>query len=155
MKTFLFCFINFFLVKKTNKESGHKENSIFIKSIDPYSKKSLIIEEGPYHVWAYLLTDDKQAIDFNGFLCTVVSPTNMLNIRSCSKQMTTNSPLPLKTANRFSWIKKLKREHITVEWKNNFVVIRIKGRVYLVMDKDLKISHSKALAKDCEFGNSL
>jgi len=154
MKKVLVCsIVNIFFAKRINKNKKRKDYGIFIKSVDPNSGKTLIIEEGPHNVWVYILNDDKNEIEFKGFLCSVVSPVKLNTLDK--KPSIPDGPLPIQISNKYTWVKNLRKENITVEWKFNFVIIRIKGKVYLVMDRDLKISHSKGLSVDCDNGNSL
>jgi len=130
-------------------------DTIFITSTDPISGRTLMIEEDEYSVWVYVLNADMQGIDFDGFLCSVVDPES---IEISPKEATKNGnapPLTTSFSNKYSYIKNLKSKDIKVYWKQNKIEIKLKKEVYLVMDLKAKTSYSKALSKDCYYGNSL
>ncbi|GAA4274478.1 hypothetical protein U6A24_16010 [Aquimarina gracilis] len=153
MRTLILSIINGFFTKEDNDPERIKANSIFLKFTDPNTKRTLIIEEDKFNVWVYSLSADKSEIDFEGFLCTVVSPvkSNKVNGNISKKE----EPLPLMYTNKYSWIKNLKKEHIQVDWKNNIIEVLIRGQVYLIMDTNRKTSYSKALSTDCSYGKKL
>ncbi len=153
MKTLILSIINGLFTKEISKSSKPSNNSIFLKDTDAISGRTLIIEEGEHHVWVYLLTVDKKEIDFEGFLCTVVSPVKSLMPEDNLPKK--EQPLPLKFVNKYSWIKNLKKEHIKVDWQENQVRISIKGKPYLIMDMNAKISYSVGLSSDCVYGKKM
>ncbi len=153
MKTLILSIINGLFTKESNESTRHNEDSIFLKETDSNTSRTIIIEEDKYNVWVYLLSIDKQEIDFDGFLCAVVNPLKVNgNNDKVSKKETA---LPIKFANKYSWVKNLKREHIKIDWQKNMVKIWIKDKVYLVMNMNTKTSYSKALSKDCDYGKKL
>ncbi|WP_299211054.1 hypothetical protein [uncultured Aquimarina sp.] len=138
---------------KTRSESS--VDGIFITSTDPISGRTLMIEEDEYSVWVYVLNPDKQGIDFDGFLCSVVDPES---ITISPKEATKNGnapPLTTNFANKYSYIKNLRSKDIKVYWKQNRIEIKLKKETYLIMDLDSKTSYSKALSTDCYYGNKL
>ncbi|WP_299314097.1 hypothetical protein [uncultured Aquimarina sp.] len=148
-------FTSVFAIGTPKTRSEGTIDGIFITSTDPISGRTLMIEEDEYSVWVYVLNLDKQGIDFDGFLCSVVDPES---ITISPKEATKNGnspPLTTNFANKHSYIKNLKSKDIQVHWKQNRIEIKLKKEIYLIMDLDSKISYSKALSTDCYYGNKL
>lgn len=153
MKTLVLSIINGFFTKETNENSRLNTERIFLKDTDPNTGRALIIEEDEYNVWVYLLSIDKKEIDFDGFLCTVASPLEFGTIdKGVHKK---EAPLPVKYSNKYSCVKNLRKEHITIDWQNNKINVWIKDKMYLIMNMDTKTSYSKGLAFDCIYGKNL
>ncbi len=153
MKTLILSIINGFFAREENEPQKLNTNSIFLKDTDSNTKRILIIEEDEYNIWVYVLSIDKKEIDFEGFLCTVVSPikSDIAN-RDIHKK---EAPMPIKYTNKYSWVKNLKKEHIKVDWQDNIVNVWIKDKLYLIMNTDTKTSYSKGLSSDCRYGKKM
>ncbi|WP_298312312.1 hypothetical protein [uncultured Aquimarina sp.] len=148
-------FTSVFAIGTPKTRSEGSVDGIFITSTDPISGRTLMIEEDEYSIWVYVLNPDKQGIDFDGFLCSVVDPES---ITISPKEATKNGnapPLTTNFANKYSYIKNLKSKDIKVYWKQNRIEIKLKKETYLIMDLDSKTSYSKALSTDCYYGNKL
>ncbi|AXT50760.1 hypothetical protein D1818_07925 [Aquimarina sp. BL5] len=148
-------FTSVFAIGAPKTRSEGSVDGIFITSTDPISGRTLMIEEDEYSIWVYVLNPDKQGIDFDGFLCSVVDPES---ITISPKEATKNGnapPLTTNFANKYSYIKNLKSKDIKVYWKQNRIEIKLKKETYLIMDLDSKTSYSKALSTDCYYGNKL
>lgn len=148
-------FTSVFAIGTPKTRSEGSVDGIFITSTDPISGRTLMIEEDEYSIWVYVLNPDKQGIDFDGFLCSVVDPES---ITISPKEATKNGnapPLTTNFANKYSYIKNLKSKDIRVYWKQNRIEIKLKKETYLIMDLDSKTSYSKALSTDCYYGNKL
>ncbi|WP_299439794.1 hypothetical protein [uncultured Aquimarina sp.] len=148
-------FTSVFAIGTPKTRSEGTVDGIFITSTDPISGRTLMIEEDEYSVWVYVLNSDKQGIDFDGFLCSVVDPES---IKISPKEATKNGnapPLTTTFANKYSYIKNLKSKDIKIYWKQNRIEIKLKKEMYLIMDLESKTSYSKALSKDCYYGNTL
>ncbi|SEL37315.1 hypothetical protein SAMN04487910_2268 [Aquimarina amphilecti] len=148
-------FTSVFALGTIKTRSENNTDGIFITSTDPISGRTLMIEEDEYSIWVYVLNPDKQGIDFDGFLCSVVDPES---ITMSPKEATKNGnapPLTTTYANKYSYIKNLKSNDIKVYWKYNRIEIKLKKETYLIMDLESKTSYSKALSKDCYYGNTL
>ncbi|WP_024768775.1 hypothetical protein [Aquimarina macrocephali] len=148
-------FDGLFSVNTKEKKPEKSTAKIFITDTHTNSGRTLMIEEETYAVWAYLLSTDKEDIDFDGFLCAVIDPKfsgvnshkNILERR--------DAPLPALYANRYSYVKNLKKKDIKIHWQEEHVTIFIKKKVYLIMDLNTKTSYSKGLADDCDYGKQL
>ncbi|WP_108803583.1 hypothetical protein [Aquimarina sp. Aq107] len=148
-------FTSVFAIGTLKTRTENNTDGIFITSTDPISGRTLMIEEDEYSIWVYVLNPDKQGIDFDGFLCSVVDPES---ITLSPKEATKNGnapPLTIDYANKYSYIKNLKSNDIKVYWKYNRIEIKLKKETYLIMDLENKTSYSKALSKDCYYGNTL
>ncbi|AXT58522.1 hypothetical protein J8L88_22385 [Aquimarina sp. MMG015] len=148
-------FTSVFALGTLKTRTENNTDGIFITSTDPISGRTLMIEEDEYSIWVYVLNPDKQGIDFDGFLCSVVDPES---ITMSPKEATKNGnapPLTTDYANKYSYIKNLKSNDIKVYWKYNRIEIKLKKETYLIMDLESKTSYSKALSKDCYYGNTL
>lgn len=148
-------FTSVFAIGTPKTRSEGTVDGIFITSTDPISGRTLMIEEDEYSIWVYVLNADKQGIDFDGFLCSVVDPES---ITISPKEATKNGnapPLTTTFANKYSYIKNLKSKDIKIYWKQNRIEIKLKKEMYLIMDLASKTSYSKALSKDCYYGNTL
>ncbi len=141
--------------KNDQEKVVYYDNRIFLTSTHETSGRILMIEEEAYSVWAYLLHPDKESIDFDGFLCAVVDPLSFHTRPDDIIKERRNIPLPATFANRYSYIKNLKKKDIKVHWEKECATISIKKKKYLVMDINAKTSYSKALAKDCAYGKHL
>ncbi len=148
-------FTSVFAIGTPKTRSEGTVDGIFITSTDPISGRTLMIEEDEYSVWVYVLNSDKQGIDFDGFLCSVVDPES---ITISPQEATKNGnapPLTTSFSNKYSYIKNLKSKDIKIHWKQNRIEIKLKKEIYLIMDLESKTSYSKALSQDCYYGNTL
>ncbi|MFD2561624.1 hypothetical protein [Aquimarina rubra] len=148
-------FTSVFAIGTPKTRSESTIDGIFITSTDPISGRTLMIEEDEYSIWVYVLNSDKQGIDFDGFLCSVVDPES---ITISPKEATKNGnapPLTTNYANKYSYIKNIKPKDIKVHWKQSRIEIKLKKETYLIMDLETKTSYSKALSEDCYYGNKL
>ncbi|WP_103070339.1 hypothetical protein [Aquimarina sediminis] len=148
-------FEGLFSVNEKEKKSENHVTQIFLTSTHTNSGRTLMIEEESHSVWAYLLRPDKEGIDFDGFICAVVDP---LSSEIDPKEITKgkkDAPLPAMFANRYSYIKNLKKKDIKIHWENERVTVFIKKKVYLIMDLNTKVSYSRGLSKNCVYGKKL
>ncbi len=155
MKLILLSIFTSIFAMGTPKTRSERTDGIFITSTDPVSGRTLMIEEDEYSVWVYVLNSDKQGIDFDGFLCSVVNPES---ITLTPKEATKNGnapPITTAFSNKYSYVKNLKSKDIKVYWKQNRIEIKLKKELYLVMNLETQTSYSKALSKDCYYGNAL
>ncbi len=156
MKALLLSIFDGLFTKETNNHAKNDSiDKIFITETDPDSNKTLIIEEDKNSVWAYLLSSDKERIDFVGFLCSVVSP-KLPNFEL--QESIINGETSLATANlanQYTYVKDLKRKNISIHWKESDVTVCIKNEVYLLMDFESKTGFSKGLSTDSQFGKKL
>lgn len=136
-------------------DSKKDKEPIFISSKDPNSNCTLLIEEDEYSVWAYLLRPDKEGIDFDGFLCAVQDPkTIQINVKEAIKNGVA-PPLSTTFANKYSYVKKLRKQDIRIVWEDVSVMIYIKDELYLIMNLQTRISYSKGISKRGPFGEPL
>ncbi|TSE06083.1 hypothetical protein [Aquimarina algiphila] len=151
----LLSIFNVLFSKNQQENLVHDDSRIFLTSTHTTSGRILMIEEEAYAVWAYLLNPDKESIDFDGFLCAVVDPLSSdIHPYEITKGRR-DAPLPATFANKYSYIKNLKKKDIRVHWEKECAIISIKKKKYLVMDINAKTSYSKALVKDCTYGKHL
>ncbi|WP_103864340.1 hypothetical protein [Aquimarina sp. I32.4] len=155
MKSQLLSLLNRFVNTDTEKSTS-RVTKIFLTDTHASSGRTLMIEEEAYAVWAYLLSPDKEEVDFDGFLCSVVDPksSKTKGILYDAKGIK-DKPLPSFYANQYCYVKNLKKKNIKVLWGQKTVTILIKEKVYLVMDLMTKTSYSKGLIRDCEYGKQL
>lgn len=133
-------------------ESAKTRDRIFITSTDFESSRTLLIEEDENSVWAYLLKPNKEGIDFDGFICAVKNPKA---IQAGVVETTKNGSAPALTsafANKYSFIKKLRKQDIKIVWNDTSVSVCIKDDVYLVMNLNTKMSYSKGISKSGPYG---
>ena len=156
MKIILLSLIaNVFAIGEPKTRSSNITEGIFITSTDSISGRTLMIEEDEYSIWAYMLNKDIEGIDFDGFLCSVVDPKSItINPKEATKNGN-SPPLTNEFSNKYSYIKNINSNDIEISWKDNRIEIKLKKEIYLVMDLETKTSYSKALAKDCYYGNTL
>lgn len=141
-------------LKEKNVEND-SASKIFLTDTDISSGRTLMIEEETYAVWAYLLCEDKENIDFDGFLCAVTDPfTSNITPQEITHKKK-DAPLPLIFANEYSYVENLKKKDIKVHWEKEYVAVFIKKDLYLVMDTKTRCSYSKGLIKDCDYGMQL
>ena len=133
--------------------SRNHQDTIFITSTDNATGRTIMIEENEYNVWVYLLRSDKGGIDFKGFLCTVINPKK--NDASIQEKPVADTLLPSSIVNSFGYIKNIRKKHISIHWQPDYVSVLVKNKVYLIMDIVSKVSYSKGLAEDCEYGKCL
>ncbi|AXT60607.1 hypothetical protein D1816_09665 [Aquimarina sp. AD10] len=153
MKTILSSIFDGLFSAEIRKDSNRISNNLFFAATDPISGRILMIEEDDYSIWGYMLSPDKEEIDFDGFLCTVVTPSKQKNdLKKISKH---RNPLPAQFANSYSYIKNLKRKDIRIHWKEKCAAILVRNKVQLVMNMDTKTSYSKGLSTDCLYGKTL
>ncbi len=156
MKTLLLSiFDGLFATTNPKEATTRSTNRIFITSTNARSGRTLMIEEETHAVWVYLLRSDQEGIDFEGFLCSVSDPLAAdINPKDINKSRR-EAPLPPAFANKYSYVKRLRKRDIAVHWHKEYVTILIKRKVYLVMDLQTKTSYSKGLAKDGSYGKKL
>ncbi|KAA1247877.1 hypothetical protein [Aquimarina sp. RZ0] len=148
-------FAGVFSIDTSKIKSETTIEKIFITSTDSESGRTLMIEEDEYSIWAYVLKPNMEGIDFDGFLCSIIDPKSM---EIDPKEATKNgnaTPLTATYANKHSYIKSLSAKDIKIYWKKDRIEIKLKKEIYLIMDLKTKTSYSKALAKDCYYGNKL
>ncbi|WP_074408103.1 MULTISPECIES: hypothetical protein [Aquimarina] len=148
-------FDGLFSVNTKEKKQETSASKIFMTDTHTNSGRTLMIEEEDYAVWAYLLSTDKEDIDFDGFLCAVIDPrfSDVKSYKNIRERR--DAPLPALYANRYSYVKNLKKKDIKIHWQEEYVTIFIKKKVYLVMDLNARTSYSKGLANDCDYGKQL
>lgn len=131
------------------------ETPLFIESNDDASGKTLIVEEDQYSIWAYILTDQKDGIDFDGFLCSRIDPMkHKIDPISVTDQGGAPPIFP-PYSNEFSFVAEVNRKDVEIRWGRTQVEVYLKGVKYLVMDFENKKSYSKAIGKDGPFGGML
>ncbi len=155
MKTFFLSVIDGLFPTLTKENSIKKEGSVFLTSTNSLTGRTLVIEEDAYSVWAHMLSSDKESIDFEGFLCSVVAPKLSKNDTLESTKDTKEMPLPTSLSNYYSYVRNLKNEDIQIDWEKDRVSVYIRNVPYMIMDLNTKTSYSKSLAKDCIYGNIL
>ncbi len=153
MRTLFLSMLDGLFTKENKENSECRSNKIFFTETDPKSNRTLIIEEDEYAVWTHMLSDNKEEVDFEGFLCTVVNPDTFYV--DSEKVIKKDKPLPIAFANPYSFVKNLRKKDISVQWQKNCATILIKDKVYLIMDMNTRTAYSKALSTDCEFGKRL
>jgi hypothetical protein len=148
-------FDGLFSVNTKEKKQETSTAKIFMTYTHTNSGRTLMIEEEDYAVWAYLLSIDKEEIDFEGFICAVINPrfSDVKSYKNTRERR--DAPLPAIYANRYSYVKNLKKKDIKIHWQEEYVTIFIKKRVYLIMDLNSKTSYSRGLADDCDYGKRL
>ncbi|GAA4279067.1 hypothetical protein [Aquimarina mytili] len=155
MKTLFLSVFDGLFSSHTKENSKKTENNLFLTSTNPTTGRTLIIEEYTYSVWAYMLRSDKEAIDFEGYLCTVVDPKSIDFSTDKTSKNKKEVPLPPTLVSRYSYIRNLKKEDVHINWKEEQAIIHIRNKPYLIMDVITKTSYSKGLAYDCEYGKVL
>jgi len=154
MKT---CFLSVFMglfIEDAKKEHENITDQIFLTSTEPTTQRTLIVEGNAYSVWVYVLSIDKESVDFEGYLCSLIDPKLSLDL-PFEKKNGSKVSLPASLANSYSYVKDLNRKDIKVVWNKELVSIYIKNTPYLVMNLSTKMCYSKALSKDCSYGNAL
>lgn len=116
-------------------------------------KKTMVIEGDGFSVWAYLLQEDEETIDFSCFLCAtgslVESSTDVERFLEEGNQ----PPLMQEFANEYSVVENLQAEDIGVEPQDAVTIsVSIRGKEYLRIDTASKTSYSLAVAKDGPYG---
>lgn len=155
MMTQLLSIFSILFPKNKQEKLINDNRRFFLTSTHTTSGRILMIEEEAYAVWAYLLHPDKESIDFDGFLCAVVNPLSSdIQPYEITKGRR-DAPLPATFANKYSYIKNLKKKDIKIRWEKEYATILIKKKTYLVMDINARTSYSKALVKDCTYGKHL
>ncbi len=140
-------------IKEKKKKS--RTTKIFMTSTHKSSGRTLVLEEEAYTLWAYLLSPDKENVDFEGLVCAVVDPLALpIDLKEISK-IKKEIPLPTAYASKYSYVKNLKKKNIKIQWQKESITILIKKKTYLIMDMNTKTSYSKALSKDCDYGKQL
>ncbi|MBQ0735937.1 hypothetical protein [Aquimarina celericrescens] len=153
MKTLILSIINGLFTKEVREPKKLHGNSVFITATEPIIGRTIIIEQDSYSIWVYLLTPNKLEIDFDGFLCSVVTPVKP---NGTLKDFTIKEqPLPIEFSNKYSFIKNLNKEDIKIDWQENQVILSIKEEVFLIMNMETKTSYSKSLSCNCPYGKSL
>ncbi|MBQ4819060.1 hypothetical protein [Aquimarina sp. MMG016] len=129
--------------------------NIFISYTDPKSNRTIMIEEDDCSVWCHLLQKDKEGIDFDGFLCSVIDPKLLdVNIDDIL-ELGNTPPLSKAFSNKHSYVKNLRKKDIKIYWEEDQITITIRKETYLVMNLKEKTSYSKAISKDGPYGKSL
>ena len=142
-------------VLSSSARSSSKDK-IFIQNENPENGRLLIIEEDEHSVYAYLIKEDRQGIEFDGFVCSVTDPFN--NTIDLEKYMESGYPPPSieKYANMDSYVKGLKTEDISIHWGADvYIEIYINKVKYLYMDLKEKTSYSRSLKMDGPYGKAL
>lgn len=154
MKAFFLSVFNGFFIRGTKKDYEDVDDYIFLTSTDPDTQRTLIIEGNSHAVWAYMLSVDKESIDFKGFLCNLVDRHLLPNRPSKNKDII-ETFLPAYLLNQYSCVKGLKRKDIKIIWGEEQVDIHIKNILYMVMNLRTKMCYSKAISKDSSYGSAL
>lgn len=116
-------------------------------------EKTLVIEGDGFSVWAYLLQEDEETIDFSCFLCAtgplVEGSADVERFLEEGNQ----PPLMQDFANEYSVVENLHTEDISVEPLDaETISVSIRGKEYLRIDTANKSSYSIAVAKDGPYG---
>lgn len=145
----------FFLDSNKTKSIKTPNDKIFMTSTDSISGRTLMIEEDDYSVWVYILKPNMEGVDFDGFLCAIVDPQFLkIDPREATKNGNA-TPLTSNYSNQYSYIRDISSKDINVYWKQDSIEIKLKKETYLIMDLKTKVSYSKALSRDCYYGNTL
>ncbi len=155
MKTLFLSVFDGLFSTRTKENSRKIENNLFLTYTNATTGRTLIIEEDLYSVWAYILCLTKEAIDLEGFLCSVTDPKVSEKEVHCTAINKKKRPFPVSLANRYSYVKNLQKKDIQVDWQGECVHVHVRGDLYLIMNLKTKISYSKGLAKDCLYGKVL
>lgn len=156
MKTQLVTIFDMFFGAKCKKEIVEDSTSkIFLTHTDTSSGRTLMIEEEAHTVWAYILCEDKENIDFDGFLCAVTDPFSSNITPQEITHGKKDAPLPSVFANKYSYVENLKKKDIKIQWEKEHVNVFVKKNLYLIMDINTRSSYSRGLLKDCDYGMRL
>ncbi len=118
--------------------------------------RTLVVEGDGFSVWAYLLNDDDESIDFSGFLCAtgtlVESSEEVVHFLTEGNQ----PPLLREFANEFSIVADLQAEDITVDaLAEDKLAVSIRGKQYLLLDLADKQAYSIAVSEDGPYAYKL
>ena len=115
--------------------------------------QTLVIEGDGFSVWAYLLQEDDENIDFGGFLCSTGTLVDTDEEVEHFLKEGNQPPLLKEFANEFSIVPDLKSEEITVESLTaETITVSIRGRQYLLLDVPEKQAYSIAVSQDGPYG---
>ncbi len=118
--------------------------------------KTMVIEGDGFSVWAYLLQDDEQSIDFSCFLCATGTLAETDADVERFLEEGNQPPLMKEFANEWSVVEALQAEDIGVEALDDETIsISIRNKEYLLIDLAEKIGYSIAIAKDGPYGQLL
>ena len=118
--------------------------------------RTLVIDGDGFSVYAFLLKDDEESIDFDGFICS--TGTLVENETEVKRfiQEGNQPPLMKKYANELSVVEDIKAEDIDVEvLDDETLAVSIRGRQYMLMDLAEKQSYSIAVSEDGPYGYML
>ena len=125
---------------------------IFIQSNSPFKEETLIIEEDTMSIWAYLLNDSNEIIQY-GLLC---STGELIEEQSQIKTAIDNGlapPLLRDFENDYSIQIGLAKDDLDVEWvSGEELIIYLKSVPYLKMNMVSKESYSMAVNQDGPYG---
>ncbi|AHM58326.1 hypothetical protein D770_00250 [Flammeovirgaceae bacterium 311] len=115
--------------------------------------RTLVIDGDGFSVYAFLLKEDEETIDFDGFLCS--TGTLVDNEAEVGRyiQEGNQPPLMKQYANEFSVVKDLKAEEVGVEvLDQETLAVSIRGKQYLLLDSAEKQAYSIAVSEDGPYG---
>lgn len=115
--------------------------------------RTLVIEGDGFSVWAYLLQEDDENIDFSGFVCSlgtvVESDAEVERFLKEGNQ----PPLLQEYANEHSVVKDLSGDEIAVEvLDSNTLMVSVRAKEYLLIDVEEKQCYSIAVSQDGPYG---
>lgn len=111
--------------------------------------RTLVVEGDGFSVWAYLLNDDDESIDFSGFLCSTGTLVDTDEEVERFIKEGNQPPLLRVFANDLSVINDLSSEDISVDaLDDESLAVSIRGKQYLLMDMADKQAYSIAVAQD-------
>jgi hypothetical protein len=118
--------------------------------------RSIIIEGDGISVWAYLLKDDEETVDFGGFLCATAQPVEDAGEIDRYVQEGHQPPLHIDYANDYSVVEGLTADEIAVDaLSHGRITISIRKQVYLIIDLEERQAYSIAVSQDGPYGRVL
>ncbi|WP_224999208.1 hypothetical protein [Cesiribacter sp. SM1] len=115
--------------------------------------RTLVIDGDGFSVYAFLLKEDDESIDFDGFLCS--TGTLVENEAEVARfiQEGNQPPLMKQYANEHSVVKDLKADEVGVEvLDDETLAVSIRGKQYLLLDIAEKQSYTIAVTEDGPYG---
>jgi hypothetical protein len=115
--------------------------------------RTLVIDGDGFSVYAFLLKEDDETIDFDGFLCS--TGTLVENEAEVARfiQEGNQPPLMKQFANEYSVVTDLKADEVGVEvLDEDTLAVSIRGKQYLLLDIAEKQSYTIAVTEDSPYG---